>query len=159
MKRVVRIALVLVFLVGAVGSLEAASGRAMSIEERAKGSERIVVASVQQLSASFERNEYGDELIVSHVRLIVEETLKGAPQAAVPIDVLGGTVGSTTLRVSSLPAMALGDRAVFFLERNKAGAYIPHLKGQGILKLDPENHVRGSSLTLDDVRRMAAAGR
>jgi len=32
---------------------------------------------------------------------------------------------------------------------------MPHLKGLGILKLETNNQVRGSSLRLDDIRRMA----
>jgi len=32
---------------------------------------------------------------------------------------------------------------------------VPHLRGQGILKLDDLNRVKGTSLTLDMIREMA----
>jgi hypothetical protein len=126
----------------------------VSIEERARGAERVVVATVTDVTARYERNEFGDELIVSRATLAVEEALKGGTEAAT-LEYEGGTVGGIALHVSSLPALARGERAVFFMTRGKRGELRPHLKGQGILKLDRTNHVQGSSLTLDDVRRMS----
>ena len=145
----------LAFAMVVMPGLKAASSREVTIPERAKGAEAVVVAQVRFLSSSLERNEYGDQLIVSHLQLDVEETLKGQPKRAMSVDVIGGTFGGVTLRVSSLPAMAAGERAVFFLERNAAGVYVPHLRGQGILKLNSANRVQGSRLMLDDVRRLA----
>jgi hypothetical protein len=140
--------------------IHAATGRPVSIPERAQGAERIVVAAVRTLTASYETNEFGDRLIVSHLVLGVEQTWKGGREDALPVDVLGGTAGGVTLRVSSLPTMAAGERAVFFLERNRQGVLVPHLRGQGILKLDPTNRVKGTALTLDEVRRLTTgAGR
>jgi hypothetical protein len=69
----------------------------------------------------------------------------------------GGTVDGLSMRVSSLPVLTPGERGVFFLERGKSGELRPHLRGHGILKLDAANRVKGSSLTLDDIRRMAGA--
>ena len=54
--------------------------------------------------------------------------------------------------MSSLPTLARGERAVFFLTPGKQGEFRPHLRGQGILKLDRDDRVRGSSLTLDEIR-------
>jgi hypothetical protein len=36
---------------------------------------------------------------------------------------------------------------------------VPHLRGQGLLKLDRSNRVPGSSLTLEQIRREVAVGR
>jgi hypothetical protein len=124
------------------------------IEERARGAERVVVATVADVSSRYERNEFGDELIVSRATLALEEVLKGTTEPATLV-YEGGTVDGITLHVSSLPALARGERAVFFMTRGKQGELRPHLRGQGILKLDRTNHVQGSSLTLDDVRRMS----
>jgi len=133
----------------------ASGGPPVSIQDRARGSERVVVASISDVTATHERNEFGDELIVSHAKLAVEENLKGNGGAAT-VDVDGGTLDGMTLRVSSLPTVSRGDRAVFFLERGPAGQLRPHLRGQGILKLDQTNHVKGSSLSLDDIRHMVS---
>ena len=128
-----------------------------SIAERVRGAERVVVGSVTDVSASFTSNEHGDQLIVSQVTLQVEESLKGEPTALLVVDVEGGTVGDLTLQVSSLPRMTPGERAVFFVTTNKKGKVVPHLRGHGILKLDPQDRVKGSSLDLATIREAAAS--
>ena len=138
-----------------VASVAAASDP-VTIPERLQGAERVVVATVASVTATFEQNAYGDQIIVSHLTLSVEETLKGAPAALLTVDVEGGTVGGVSLEVASLPRMKTGERAVFFLEKDGT-AYVPHLRGQGILKLNAQDVVKGSSLTLDAIRTMASA--
>ena len=129
------------------------------IPERAHGADRVVVASIRQVNATREVNEYGDELIVSHASLAVEEVLKG-DAGDVTVDVEGGTVDGITMTVSSLPSVKQGERAVFFLTRGNSGKVRPYMRGLGILKLDTSNTVKGSSLKLDDIRRMSReAGR
>jgi len=101
-------------------------------------------------------NEFGDRLIVSHAKLQIQEALKGSTEP-LTLDYEGGTVDGVTLHVSSLPVLRAGERGVFFVTRGKKGEFKPHLRGQGILKLDPQDRVPNSSLTLSDVRRMAAS--
>jgi hypothetical protein len=133
----------------------------VDVPVRIQGSDRVVVATVAATAAKFETNESGDQVIVTHVQLQVEEALKGAAARTLQLQLEGGTVGDVTLEVSSLPALHVGDRAVFFLERAKGKSagqeYRPHLKGQGIVPLQADNTIKNSSLTLDDIRRMAAA--
>ena len=50
-----------------------------------------------------------------------------------------------------------GERAVFFLAPAGGGEFQPHLRGQGILKLDKDDRVADSSLTLAEIRRLAAS--
>jgi hypothetical protein len=132
----------------------AQEGRPVTIEERARGAARIVVATVGETAARYERNDYGDELIVTRATLAVEEAIKG-PGESVAFALEGGTVNGITMRASSVPTLQKGERAVFFLEPGKSGEFRPHLHGQGILKLDSSNRVPGSSLTLDEIRRLA----
>jgi hypothetical protein len=134
--------------------LTASNDQPTSIQERARGAERIVVAAVATTSARYERNQFGDNLIVTHAQLAVEETIKGAG-GPVTLAIEGGTVNGITLHVSSLPTLSQGDRAVFFMTAGPDGRFVPFNRGQGILKLDATNHVKGTSLSLDDVRRMA----
>ena len=133
----------------------AAAGQ-LPIPERARGAARIVVATVAETSARYERNEFGDALIVTYAVLDVEETVKGAAGPAT-IAVEGGTVNGITMRSSSLPPLAKGERAVFFLTPGRNGEFRPHLRGQGILKLDAQDKVGNSSLTLDEIRRLAGS--
>ena len=135
---------------------QANSEQPVSIEQRARGAHRVVVARIAETSPRYERNEFGDNLIVTYARLEVEEALKGEPDG-VTIAVEGGTIGGMTMRASSLPSVARGERAVFFLTRGKKGEFRPHLRGQGILKLGRDDRVPDSSLTLAQIRRAARA--
>jgi hypothetical protein len=130
MTRVRRFRVVIgALLVAGVPSLAAAHGNPVPIEERARGAARVVVAVVAETTARYERNEFGDELIVTCARLRVEEAIKG-PAAPVTLALEGGTVDGVTLRVSRLPTLGRGERAVFFLEPGRAGEFRPHLRGR-----------------------------
>jgi hypothetical protein len=125
--------------------------------ERARGAERVVVGRVASTGAIWRVNEHGDRLIVTIVRLVAGETLKGQPQPTLDIELEGGTIGDLTLKVSDLPSVAAGERAIFYLQRNILGALVPYRRGDGILKLDQRDRIAGSATTLDEVRRTVAA--
>jgi hypothetical protein len=129
------------------------------LAERTRGSERVVVGRVASVTPEWQVNEFGDRLIVSVTHVVVSETLKGPAQSTVDVDVEGGTINGLTLHVSDQTTLVPGERAVFYLSRNARGRFVPHLRGQGLLKLDASNRVPGSSLTLDVIRREAAAAR
>ena len=145
-------------IVAAGSSLAAIGAQPTPIAERARGAARVVVATVAETHARYERNEFGDDLIVTYVQLAIEEAVKG-PAGPATMAVEGGTVDGVTMRVSSLPVLVKGDRAVFFLTPGRDGEFRPHLRGQGILKLDGDDRVRGSSLTLGEIRRLAGSGK
>lgn len=128
-------------------------GPPVDVASQARGAGKVVVARIIDLRAQFETNRFGDQLIVSHAVLEVLETLKGAPQTVENVAVEGGTVGDLTLRVSDLPSLKEGERAVFFLDAANGGENQPHGRGRGIMKLTEGDHVDGSPLSLDDVRR------
>lgn len=134
----------------------ASDSRQVPLAERIQGADVVVVATPTSVDPSWRENAFGDRLIVSRYMLQVHETLKGRAAQAMSLDLEGGTLDGFTLRVSSLPTLAAGERAVFLLDGGN-GTYRAHLKGQGILKLDDRDVVRGSSLTLDEIRRVAAA--
>ena len=121
--------------------------------ERARDAEHVVVGRVTSVVPAWQTNDFGDRVIVSTVRVVVEETLKGAAQPSVDVEVEGGTIGTLTLRVSDLAEFAPGDRAVFYLERNRRGAMVPHRRGLGLQRLDARNRARENGATLDDIRR------
>ena len=131
----------------------------MPLVERVRGADRVVVGQVQSVEPVWQVNEHGDRLIVSIVHVAVSETLKGDAQGTADVEVEGGTIGDVTLRVSDQVSFDVGDRAVFYLQRNPRGRFSPHLRGQGLLKLDASGRVPGSSLTLETIRREAAAAR
>jgi len=142
-------------------STGASSGHIASLDERIEGSQKVVIAKARSVNAHWRENTYGDRLIVSSVLLDVEETLKGPSGSnTVWMELEGGTVDGFTLRVSDLPTIEPGERGVFFLDQDAGGVInTPHLRGQGILKLDDTDTslVTGSSLHVQDIRNAARA--
>ncbi len=149
-------------VVGGAALFSAASLHAQRTDvpsaERARGAEQVVVGRVSSVTSEWRSNDFGDRLIMSIVHVVVDETLKGAAQQSVDVEVEGGTIGSLTLRVSDLETFARGDRAVFYLSHSKRGSWVPHLRGLGLQKLDAAGRVSGTNVTLDQVRRDVRAG-
>lgn len=140
-------------VVSAVLPLAAEIGPPTDILSRSRGAGRIVVARVADVRAQFATNRFGDQLIVSTAVLEVTETLKGAPTSTLEMEFEGGTVGDLTLKVSDLPSLAPGERAVFFLDTGPGRALLPHGRGRGILKVSTGERVESSSVTLSELRQ------
>jgi hypothetical protein len=113
---------------------------------------------VSSVTAVWRDTDYGDRLIFSVLHVAVDETLKGAAQPSVDVEVEGGTIGSLTLRVSDLETFRPGDRAIFYLQHNRRGAWVPHLRGLGLQRVDAAGRVAGTTATLEQVRRDVRAG-
>ena len=128
----------------------------MPLGDRARGSDRVIVGRVTAVNPVWRTNDFGDRLIVSIARVAVDETLRGTAQSSVDVEIEGGTIGDLTLHVSDIEPVATGDRAVFYLKRTAGGSFVPHLRGQGFLKLDRSDRVRGSNIRLSDIRRTVA---
>jgi hypothetical protein len=65
----------------------------------------------------------GETLIVTVVRFKVERVLKGSASPLETFELLGGSIGETTMAVPGMPQFAVGDRDLLCLER--AGALLP----------------------------------
>ena len=137
------------------GATRAVTPQMENLDLRIEGAERIVVARVRDVAPEWRENEYGDQLIVSRVELEVGETLKGDGAQTVWMDMEGGALDGLTLRVSHLPELQHGERAVFFLAPVSRGVYGPLHGGDGILPLDEDDVVRGTTWRLDDIRGRA----
>lgn len=153
----------LVHLLGVVAtvllaaSTAAADTPAATLEQRVSGADSVVVATARHVAASWHENQHGDRIIVSRILLEVEETLKGAARGTVWLEVDGGTLDGLTLRVSGIPVLQPGERGVLFLEPAGGEIHRPYLRGQGILRLDDQNLVRGTNLGLNEIRSRARA--
>ena len=145
----------------AVMPLSADSSANVDLPTRARGAALVVVGAVERVRSEYQRNEFGDRLIVSIAEVRVREVLKGTGSAgdALTIEVEGGTVDGMTLRVSDMPTMAPGEQTVLFVNKNRQGRNVPHLRGHGILKFDTNGRVLRTGLTIDDVRRAVTAGK
>ncbi len=142
---------------GAVASLSADIGPPTDIAARTRGAQRVVLARVLDMVARFDTNRFGDQLIVSDATVEVLETLKGSAISVLRVAVEGGTVGDLTLTVSDMPSLRPGDRAVFFLDAERAGVHAPHDRGRGVLKLSAGDRIEGSTMTLDAIWRQVRA--
>jgi hypothetical protein len=151
------VAVVCVFTCLSTTALVAQRGD-VPLTERARGAEQVVIGRVSSVTSVWRDNDFGDRLITSIVHVTVDETLKGASQPTMDVEVEGGTIGTLTLRVSDLEQCAPGDRAVFYLKHNRRGAFVPHLRGLGLQKVDGSGRVTGTAVTLDQVRRDVRAG-
>jgi hypothetical protein len=137
----------------------ASDGPSIPVDVRAKGSQTVVVATVTAVHPRFGTNSFGDQVILSDLQMDVAETMKGQAGATLTVTVEGGQIGDLTLKVSDMPVMQPGERAIFFLERS-AGNLVLHGRGSGVLKVDRGDRIPDSNLTVDDVRRtVRAAGR
>ena len=158
MKTICRL-LVCLAVAGAVAwsSRAVASGRSVGdIEQLMKGASKVVVATADAVEPQWKRNSFGDQLIVSQVHLKVEETLQGAADGDLSMEIEGGTLNGVTMVVSSQQGVAAGERGVFMLDESTSDStYVPHFKGLGILKLNRSNRVQGSGVSLDVIRGLA----
>lgn len=130
----------------------------------ARGADRVVVATVARVEPVFQSNEFGDKLIVSRTHLQVNAELKSASvqsptNEALVLELEGGTIGELSLKVSDLPRLERGERAVIFLHRNSKGANVPHGRGDGILRLDSNDRVKDSALSLAEIRKAVEQAR
>ena len=153
MKKTASAWLALFLLAATAGAIDAP----LDLEGRAKGARKVVLATVTDVDEAFGENEFGDRLIFSHVTLQVDETMKGVYEGSVVVTVEGGTVGDLTLTVSDMPAMVRGERAVLFLDQTASGGHVPHGRGSGVLKIDADDRVVGTSVSLESIRAAVKA--
>jgi hypothetical protein len=151
------VAIVSVFTVVSGAALSGQRGD-VPVTERARGADQVVIGRVSSVTSVWRENDFGDRLITSIVHVTVDETLKGASQPSIDVEVEGGTIGTLTLRVSDLERFVPGDRAVFYVTHNRRGALVPHLRGLGLQRVDGSGRVSGTGVTLDQVRRDVRAG-
>jgi len=154
MKRVVLGVVVCLLQVSLMG----ASGHTASeVRANAARAAQVVIGTVVDVQSRFDRNEHGDQVIVSDLQVTITETMKGRPQGSARITVEGGTVGDITMRASDMPPLRRGDRGVFFLDPDAAGDFKPHGRGRGIARFDSAQRVLDSDLTVADIRRLVRA--
>jgi len=137
-----------------------AEGPPADLPSAIRRAERVVVAAVVAVEPAWQTNKWGDRLIVSRTRVRATEILKGRPAPGdLAVDMVGGTLGGLTLKVSHASSVSPGDRVVFLLKRGENGVLVPTDHGAGVMKLTKDNRVTGSHLRLEDVRRAATAAR
>ena len=92
-----------------------AANRRQNYNQLTAESDKVVIGSVGV------RNSYWgeDSRIYSDVIISPDVTIKGAEEGAIVVQVLGGTIGDTTMTVHDGPELPEGQRVVVFLKREK----------------------------------------
>lgn len=129
------------------------------LDDRLRNAELVLVGTVRRIEPRWEENAFGDRLIVSRVRLDVQETLKGDASPVEWLEVEGGTLDGLTMQSSAFPIVRPGERAVFLLDDVGGGVHRVHGEGRGILFLDRDSRLRESGLALQEIRQRARAFR
>ncbi len=99
------------------GRALATSMHPFTLDELAYVADRVVSGEVLSVEASYAT----DGLIVTHVEVGVQETLKGPADDIVTAWVIGGTVGGRTLSVDGTPSFSEGEKVLLFLEQDDHG--------------------------------------
>ena len=89
----------------------------LTLDQLADRAATIVVSTVTNRQSEWE-NDGASRLIITKVTMAVEQTLKGSAPRTLVVEVLGGTIGEQTLRVSHVPEFKVGDRDVLFLNNS-----------------------------------------
>jgi hypothetical protein len=122
------------------GSVRASVVTALDMSELVRGAEQVLVVTALSERA---RREARGGLIVTDVRLRVEETLKGDARAGgiVVATRLGGVLDKVALQVPGEASFTLGERALVFLRRH-TNEQVSELRvlgmAQGVLPLREE---------------------
>ena len=140
-------------------AVQAAIDPPVDVHEQSRGASKVVLATVVDVEAVLGENDFGDQLILSHVTMRVDETMKGAEEPTVVVTLEGGTVGDVRLDVSDMPRMEKGQRAVMFLLSTPGGRYVPFGRGSGVVEIGANNRAIRSGLSIDDIRSAVAAAR
>ena len=102
----------------------------MSLAEMVSAAETVVVAEAIDARAEWVTTG-SSRAIVTHVTFRVTDTLKGNQRVLLPLEFLGGTVGSVRQEVSGVPTFDVGDRAVLFVSGARAASpIVGHMQGR-----------------------------
>ena len=65
-----------------------------------------------------DRSDGGGVILKTFVTVVIDRVLKGATQKEIVLEFLGGTLGEDSLEISGMPKFSVGDREIFFVQRN-----------------------------------------
>jgi hypothetical protein len=125
------------------------------VARRLRSAHQAVVGTIVDVQPRLERNRHGDVLIVSQIAVDVTEQVLGQAPSRVVFDAEGGSLNGYTMRVSDMPELRRGHRAVFLLRADERGRARLAERGASILPLTATDGIAGSNLSLQDLRQLA----
>lgn len=86
-------------------------------EQLVTGSDYVVRAVVESTRSEYRDGPQG-RVIVTFVRLRVQENVVGEPPAVLELEMLGGRIGDHEMRIAGAPVFAKGDDDILFVSGN-----------------------------------------
>jgi len=123
----------------------------------AQAAERTVAGTVKDIHSYYGKNEHGFDLILSDVKVDVSSVLKGEQAKDLSFTMEGGTIGDTTLSVSSVMPLKKGATYVFLLSSDQEGRL--RLFGTNFGALPLEKDARVQALNTDLIKLQQAIRR
>ena len=116
--------------------------RQLSLEQMVEAADTIVVGEVVEVESAWEKRR-----IYTHVRIAVEQSLKGEPTAELSIRLLGGSVGDVEMIIAGQPTFKPGEKTLLFLRAQGQGQGRMHYmvgmaQGKFTVELDREGKKR-----------------
>jgi hypothetical protein len=91
-------------------------------EQLVTGSDYVVRAVVESTRSEFRDTPQG-RLIVTFVKVRVQENIVGEPPVVMELEMLGGRIGDRELRIAGAPLFAPGDDDILFISGNSRTFY------------------------------------
>lgn len=119
--------------------------RHQPVDQLTRSADKVFVGTVGAKTSRWG----ADSLIYTDVVVSPDVTLKGAEEGAVVVQLLGGTIGDTTMTVSDGPQFVEGDRVIVFLKQEN-GRYgvVGRAEGAVSLSSPDANSVINETLTV-----------
>ena len=133
----------------AAGAAHASTMVAMSVEELAQRSDRVVTGRVVALEP---RASEDGKRISTVVTLQVEEVWKGAPAQEVRILALGGTLEGISQVVTGAASFREGEEVVVFLRRLRSAEPLSEVVGMAQGKLSVERDDEGNLVAVPSLK-------
>jgi hypothetical protein len=130
-----------------------------TLKVQADLSDVVVVGVATKVETKLEKDENGDKLIITHVKLSVLEWLKGTSDSTVEVEMVGGTLKGTTMKSSNEPdPVKAKEKAVFYLQKKSNGKYRitkdENGAKNGLVRLKDRKKT-DQTLNLDEIRTTA----
>lgn len=120
-------------------------------------SDVVLVGVVTKAETKLEKDENGDTLMVTHVKVSVLEWLKGTSDASIEVEMVGGTLKGVTMKSSAEPdPLKAKDRAIFYLQKKSNNGNYRITKDEkgakgGLIRMKDRKQTDGA-LNLDEIR-------
>ncbi len=126
-----------------------------ALDSLSRNADAVIAGVVSSHETRKETNDYGDEFLVTKVKVLVNQWLKGSTEQTIDLDMIGGTLDGYTMRSSVEPEpLADKEQAVIYLEKSTNGRYKissgDTVDTKGLLLINSDGKAGG--ISFDEIR-------